>query len=335
MAERSIMNATSLHFLQLGNKTPLRVAAYTRISTEEERKDRGSFQTQKIFFENLIQSRPGWELAGIYGDYAKTGTQISGRHAFQQMLQDAAQRKMDYIITKSVSRFARNTADCLDSIRKLSACGIGVYFMEQGFDTGHAYGELILTVLASIAEMESESIRTNLLQTHRSMNARGTPVLPARYGYRREGLAWRIVPGEATRIRLAFLLAANSYGLTAIAGRLNELEQEEKTDKHWSATSVRTLLSNEIYAGDILTNKHCKVWNDKGKKTVRNTGFTDQFYIYDHHPAIITREMFQLISSLLKEKMLFGQRNYNAEEIRKVKRKAAGDLLLAEAHHLL
>ena len=102
------MDTFALQFLQPGNRTPLRIAAYIRISGEEERKDNGSFHTQQQFFTSLIQSCPDWKLAGIYGDYAKTGTQIAGRHAFQQMLRDAARGKMDYILTKSVSRFVRN-----------------------------------------------------------------------------------------------------------------------------------------------------------------------------------------------------------------------------------
>ena len=329
------MDTFALQFLQPGNRTPLRIAAYIRISGEEERKDSGSFHTQQHFFTSLIQSCPDWKLAGIYGDYAKTGTQIAGRHAFQQMLRDAARGKMDYILTKSVSRFARNAADCLESIRKLTACHVGIYFMEQGLDTGKTYGELLLTVLATIAEMEAESIRENLLQLHRAMNARGTPVLPARYGYRREKLAWQIVPQEAVRVRLAFLMAASGYRLSVITRKLNELERKEQTEKHWTLQSVRTLLSNEIYAGDILTNKHCSIRNQKGKQTVRNNGLVDQFYIYDHHPALIGRVLYQQVSRLLHNKQLFGQRHFSPDALQAAQAAANRDPLLDDRRSLL
>ncbi len=328
------MGDPTLAFLHLGSRTPLRVAAYTRISSEEECKDSGSFRTQKRFFESVIKSHPDWKFAGVYGDYAKTGTQIAGRHGFQKMLLDASKGKMDYILTKSVSRFARNTADCLDTVRKLTARGIGVYFMEQGFDTGNSYGELILTVLASIAEMEAESVRENLLLVHRAMNARGTPVLGARYGYRREKLEWRIVPDKARRVKLAFLLAANGHSLSAIVLQLNELEKRENTGKQWSLSSLNTLLGNEIYAGDILTNKHYSIQTEQGKKTVHNNGMIDQFYIRDHHPAIIGRELYQVISSLLNRKMLNGQRNFTAGALTEAQTAATADPLLDEVTNL-
>ena len=295
------MDNTAFHFIYLNAKQPVRVAAYIRISSEEELKETGSFRTQQQFFKNSIKARKDWQLAGIYGDYAKSGTQIYGRQSFQQMLQDAALGKLDYILTKSVSRFARNTADCLESIRRLSALGVGIYFLEQGFDTSNSYGELILTVLASIAEMEAESNRENQLLIHRTMNAKGTPVIAARYGYRRNKLQWFIQPQEAERVKLAFAAAAKSETITTIVQQLNCIEKKEETGKHWSSASVKRMLTNEIYVGDLLTNKYCTLHTAERKKTVRNKGLADQFYIHDHHEPIVNRKLFETVGRLLKE----------------------------------
>ena len=116
--------------IELCVNEPLRVAAYARISTEEEIAEEGSFENQKLFFENEIKSHSDWTLAKVYGDYAKSGTQIAGREEFQQMISDAQNHAFDYILTKSISRFARNTADCVESVRKLKAAGVNIYFMD-------------------------------------------------------------------------------------------------------------------------------------------------------------------------------------------------------------
>ena len=167
-----------LEGLNLGTKTPLRVTAYCRVSTEESQGT--SFEAQRDFFEKEIRSHPGWTLAGVYGDYARTGTQVEGRTGFQKMMKRAEQGCFDYIIAKSVSRFSRSTSDTLFCLRELSSLGIGVYFIEQGLDTLGGYGDLILSLLATIAEMESESISENVKTTLNGMNAKGTPLQRAR-----------------------------------------------------------------------------------------------------------------------------------------------------------
>ena len=205
--------------------------------------------------------------------------EIAGRAEFQKMMTDALHKDFDYILTKSISRFARNAADCVDSVRKLKAAGVNVYFMEQGIDTGSQFSELILTVLASIAEMEAESTRENILLTHKNMNALGTPVIPARYGYRRRGREWEIVPKQAKRIKIIYLFAAHEVPFKTIERFLNEMEIEENTGKVWSICSIKSALCSEVYIGDIFTNKTCRVQTREGAKVVKNDGYVDRFYI--------------------------------------------------------
>ena len=229
--------------LQIGNKTPLRVAAYCRVSRDGVQD--GSFETQRDFFINGIVGHPGWELGGLYADYAKTGTQIRGRTDFQRMMRHASAGKFDYILAKSISRFSRSVSDTMKSIRELTDLGIGVYFLEEDFDAGSINGEMVISILATVAEMESESISQNIKITQEAKNELGTPVRKCAYGYRRDGINWILDPKKAVRIKLAFLMAANGFCFSEIAGRLNQFEEVDETGKHWVSCLVRSLLQNE------------------------------------------------------------------------------------------
>lgn len=321
--------------IELCIKGHLRVAAYARISTIEEIAEEGSFENQKLFFENEIKSHSDWTLAKVYGDYAKSGTQIAGREEFQQMLYDAQNHRFDYILTKSISRFARNTADCVESVRKLKAAGVNIYFMEQGLDTASEFSELILTVLASIAEMEAESIRENILLTHRNMNALGTPVIAARYGYKRKGTDWIIVPEEALRIKIIYLFATHGVTLGIIKRFLNEIEIEEGTGKVWSICSIKRVLGSEVYFGDVFTNKTCKILTEEGRKEVVNEGFVDRYYIDHHHEPIIGRELGAVMMELIAKNEFAGQKNNKPTSLAEARAVADNDPLLDEVRDYL
>ena len=321
--------------IELCIKGPLRVAAYARVSTEEEIAEEGSFENQKLFFENEIKSHSDWTLTKVYGDYAKSGTQIAGREEFQQMLYDAENHRFDYVLTKSISRFARNTADCVESVRKLKAAGVNIYFMEQGLDTASEFSEMILTVLASIAEMEAESIRENILLTHRNMNALGTPVVAARYGYKRRGTDWIIVPSQAMRIKIIYLFAAHSVPLNTIKRFLNEIELEEGTGKVWSICSIKRVLGCEIYFGDIFTNKTCMTQFVDGKKRVKNEGYVDRYYIDYHHDPIISRELGAVMIEIAGKNGFAGQKNNTPTSLAEARAVADNDPLLDEVRDYL
>ena len=317
--------------LQIGNKTPLRVAAYCRVS-RDGRQD-GSFETQRDFFINGIVGHPGWELGGLYADQGKTGTQIRGRTDFQRMMRHARTGKFDYILAKSISRFSRSVSDTIKSIRELTDLGIGVYFLEEDFDTGSINGEMVISILASVAEMESESISQNIKITQEAKNELGTPVRKCAYGYKRDGINWVIDPKKAVRVKVAFLMAANGFCFTEIAVRLNQLEEVDETGKHWVGCLVRSLLQNEAYVGDILTNKTVIVRGTDAKRQVVNDNIVDKFYIDHHHEPMVSRRLFKKVNKMLTARKLAGQDAFRGVD--ELKALAGKDHLLDSVRTLL
>ena len=309
----------TLSGLKLGNKEPLRVAAYCRISFDEDDFD-GSYENQRKFFEKEIKEHPGWALAGIYGDYAKSGKEMKRRANFKKMMRRAEEGCIDYILVKSISRFSRSASDTLYCLRKLSKLGVGVYFMEQSLDTMSGYGDLIVTLLATIAEMESNSIAENMKVIFKGMNERGTPLLPARYGYVRKGKDWIIDPTQALRVKLAFLMAANGYAFSEIADHLNRFERVDRIDKDWTSRAVRLLLLSEVYIGDILTNKTTTIHVDGvGRKQVLNNNLEDQYYIDNHHDPLVGRSLWEKIGQMIRKRQLAGQHDFDGiEEVQKL-----------------
>ena len=296
------MDSISIANLELHGNKPLRVAAYTRISSEEEIKDNGSFVNQKKYFQKEIELHKDWINAGIYGDYGRSGTQIKGRNGFISMIKDACDGRMDYIITKSVSRFARNTADCIEVIRRLRRHDVNVYFIEQGFDTGGEYGELLLTVLAAIAEMESVSIVHNHTMIYSMMNARGTPLIKARFGYMKKGYQWIPVKEEARQIKLIYLLASKNITYSEIAACVNDYNRLQGNKRLWRDATVRSAILSEVYVGDLKTNKSCWIMTAEGKKRINNNGLVDSYYIKDHHEAIVGRKLYSLLGQRIRQK---------------------------------
>lgn len=317
--------------LRLGNKTPLRVAAYCRVSTEGVQDE--SFEEQLKFFMREINNHPGWEFAGIYADHAKTATQVKGRSDFLRMMNSARAHRFDFIVTKSISRFSRSVSDTMKYLRELTDLGIGVYFMEEGFDTQTINGEIVISVLASVAEMESESISQNIKIMFDAKNAMGTPLRKCAYGYMRAGETWVSDPKKAVRVKLAFLMAANGYCFTEIANRLNQFEEADGTHKEWTSSAIRWMLQNEVYTGDILTNKTVIVRDKDCKKQIRNDNIADKFYIDNHHDPMVGRELFKKVNKMLNERKLAGQDDFKGvDEVRAIARK---DHLLDSVRKLL
>ena len=310
-----------------------RIAAYCRVSTNNNNQD-DSLESQKQYFLNEVKRHPEWELAGIYADLAKTGTQIKGRTDFQRMMRHAEEHKFDYIITKSISRFSRNVADTLRCLEKLHDLGIGVYFLEQGYDTEEQGSQIILTMLASVAEYESKSIGESIQMTVDAMNQKGTPIRKCSYGYQKKGTGWAIVPKEAVRVKLGFLMAANGYSFKEIADRLNKFEELDKTRRSWDYQMVRNMFENEVYVGDILTTKHVQIeTEERCRKLVENKGIKDQYYISAHHDALVGRELFDKIRKMLFNKQLAGQEKFKG--VQKVQEIAKNDHLLDSVRRFL
>ncbi len=277
-------------------KTPRRVAVYCRVSTLSESQEE-SFETQCAYYEKRITADPTLTLVGIYGDQGISGKSAE-RPEFQLMLTDCKDGKVDVVMTKSISRFTRNLADCLETVRYLRTLGIPVIFEREGIDTMERDGEFLLTVLASIAQEEINSMSQNIKWAHEHYNAKGDPCRAPAYGYRMKiengRHIWSVCEPEAERVRYAFREAALGQKYSRIAKGLNEIENDERTGFTWSRNRLLYMLKNEVYTGDILTNKYVTPDYLSGR-SVKNKGQYRQYFIEDHHEPIISKEEFRLV----------------------------------------
>ena len=271
-----------------------KVAAYCRVSTDS--KDQlNSYHTQIGYYTNFIAQHPGWELADIYADEGITGTSLEKRDEFKRMLQDCRAGKIQRILVKSVSRFARNTLELIETTRELKDLGVVVVFEEQGIDTAQMLGEMQLTLLAMAAQEESTSISKNMRWSIQKRMDAGTYLgNTAPYGYRLEDGQLKIEETEATVVRRIFEMRLSGMGQVAITQELNRKRIQPRDGKPWTVYRVRYILSNERYIGDSLFQKKY-IADPLSHKSVRNHGERDQYYIHDTHEAIISRENFQKV----------------------------------------
>lgn len=296
---------------------PKRVAAYARVSTNSE-EQLTSYEAQVKHYTEYIKSRAltdNWQFVSVYTDRGITGTSTAKREGFNRMMQDALAGKIDLIITKSVSRFARNTVDTLTAIRKLKEHGVEVYFEEQNIYTLDGKGELLLTIMSSIAQEESRNISENVTWGIRKRFADGKVSMPYKrfMGYRcgEDGVP-EIVEAEAEIVRGIFRRFLEGATSTMIAKELNEADvpcpacksrlgedkiEAGKADRkkaRWSASTVESILTNEKYKGDaILQKTYC---TDYIRKTfvVNDGSEIPKYYAQNSHPAIISSEVFDL-----------------------------------------
>lgn len=276
-----------------------RVAAYCRVSTLAEEQAL-SFETQCAYYARLIDDDPTMMLAGVYGDRGGSGLTVKKRPAFQRMMEDCLDGKIDLVLTKSVSRFARNLSDCVRCVRLLREKGVPVLFEKEGIDSADPGGELILSVLASLAQQEVHAMSESVRWSFDCRNAGGQPARAARYGYRRDGSAWRVREPQAERVRLAFRMAAAGARYRDIRDALNGMESEAGTGERWTPYRVRAMLGSEVYAGDLLTNQWFTA-DYLTQRAARNRGDRPQYYLEGHHEAIIDRETFQAVSERLRQ----------------------------------
>ncbi len=283
----------------------LRTAAYCRVSTEKDIQEH-SYEAQQAYFRQRIEADPTMTLAGIYGDIGKSGRFIHHRRGLQQLLQDCENGRIDLVLVKSLSRFSRSLSDCLTMVRRLRELHIPVIFEKEGINTMEGSGELLLSIMASIAQEESRSIGENLRWAVKQSNARGEPFFHPSYGFRRkeDSRAWEIHHVEAQRVRRAFTLAATGeWTYREILTALNQLEQSEGTNVIWRKKRLVYLLTNVVYMGDCLTNRTYHIYTDR-LITRPNHGERDQYYIADHHPAIVSREMFERVQQVMQSGLL-------------------------------
>ena len=287
-------------------KARLRVAAYARVSSDS--KDQlNSYLAQVDYYTHHIWENPDWELADIYADEGISGQSTRKRDEFNRMMADCRDGKIDRILVKSVSRFARNTQDALYFMRELLRLGVTIHFEKENMDTGTLAFEQTAAIYAAFAQMESTSHSGNMRTSVRMRMEKGifTPSsLP--YGYRLNGLEPEIVPEEAQVVRRIFGLALQGRGRADIAQELNKLGvPRENGQKVWHESTIHYILSNRFYTGDSEWHKTCAT-DTLPIRQVKNRGQKPKYYVEDDHPGIISREEFQRVQEqIAARKKLF------------------------------
>jgi len=263
-----------------------------------------SLSAQVSYYNKLIQSNPEWLFCGVYADEALTGTK-DNRENFQRLLSECRAGRIDLIITKSISRFARNTVTLLETVRELKELGVDVYFEEQNIHSISPDGEFMLTLLGSYAQEESYSASENQKWRIRKDFEFGKVSTVIMLGYKRnsEGVL-EIIPEEAETVRMIFADFLNGIGRQSIANKLNELNILTKNGCQWTSEAIRRILRNEKYCGDILFQKSFRE-NHITKRKIENKGQLPQYYAEETHEPIINKETFLAVQELLKENQRF------------------------------
>lgn len=274
-----------------------RVAAYCRVSTDSE-EQLNSYTAQKNYYTQQIEGNPNWEMAGVFADEGITGTSLKKRAEFNRMIAACKRGRIDLIVTKSLSRFARNTVDCLETVRMLKANGIGVLFEKENINTLTESSEFLITLFSGFAQAESESLSKNVTWgKQKSMEAGNVPFQYKKMlGYRKgkDGTP-EIVPEEAETVRRIYDRYLAGCSLSQIKAELDAdgIPTAEGV-KGWSHQVIQNILTNEKYAGDAVLQK-TYVTDCISKRVKKNQGERPMYYVENHHPAIVTRQAFKRV----------------------------------------
>ncbi|MDR3586162.1 MAG: recombinase family protein [Desulfosporosinus sp.] len=277
----------------------LKVCAYVRVSTDQT-EQKNSFSAQMEHYTAYIKNNPAWNFAGIYADQALSGKNAAKRPEFMRMVTDAENKKFDLIITKSISRFARNTSDCLETVRKLKPLGINIFFEKENINTLNAESELMLSILSSVAEEELNSISQNMHWAYQRRFKQGKVMINATrfLGYDKDRNGNLIINEEqAAIVRRIFKDYLSGLGISLIAKGLDGIKTISGKVK-WAESTVRDIIKNEKYVGDALLQK--TITKDFKKK--RNKGEVPMYYVKDTHPAIVSRKDFEKAQELMVER---------------------------------
>lgn len=306
MKEVQIIKASKDKVIRSGAiiKNKIRVAPYARVSTDSD-EQKNSYESQKKYYQELVSNNPEWELVDIYADEAISGTQVYKRTDFIRMINDAMEGKIDMIITKSISRFARNTLDTLSYVRQLKDKGVAVFFEKENINTLTMNGELLLVILSFLAQQESESIGGNIKLGLKMKMSRGEMVGFNRclgYSYDKDTKEISIVPEEAEIVRYIFKRYIEGTGTYALAKELTRKGfKNAKGEVKWRDGSVACILKNEKYKGDLLQGKSFTV-DSISHKRLSNKGESDKFYLENHHEPIVSREIWDKAESIRKSR---------------------------------
>ena len=277
----------------------LRVAAYCRVSTDDE-EQLTSYEAQQTYYTDKIMTNRDWTMAGIFADEGITGTSARKRPEFLRMIRQCRQKKIDIILTKSISRFARNTVDCLNYIRVLRELGIAVIFEKENINTLEADSEILITMLGAFAQAESESISANVRWGKRQAMREGKAHIQDNrlYAYEKgEDGNPKILPEQAEVVRSIYNQYLTGASLRMIKERL-ESEQipNGAGNIHWTLSSIRSILTNEKYCGDVLLQK-TYVSDCISRKVIRNTGQLPMYLVQNHHEGIVDRKTFDAVQT--------------------------------------
>jgi len=281
-----------------------KVAAYARVSIETDRLAH-SLSAQVSYYRSLIQGNPEWEYAGVYADFGISGTGTAGRSEFLRLIADCEAGKIDIVLTKSISRFARNTVDLLSTVRHLKEIGVEVRFEKEHIHSFSGDGELMLSILASFAQEESRSISENckwgIRKRFQSGEIGTTNKHLLGYQYDEEQRKYTIIPEEAEAVRWMFQMYIEGISLRCIAENMNQAGIRSVLGNEFTKSTVRQLIFNEVYVGDIRRQK-CFMEDPIAKNKVKNKGQLPQYYIEDCHEAIIDRETWAKVQGEMERR---------------------------------
>lgn len=277
----------------------LRVAAYARVSSASD-DQLNSFAAQNNYYTTLISSKENWSMVDIYADEGITGTSAEKREDFQRLMADCRRGLIDRVLVKSISRFARNTKECLEAIRELKLLGIGVYFKKENIDTATMSGEMMTALFASFAQAESESISGNMRWSYqRRMQSGEFITCKAPFGYRLRNGKLEVEESEAEIIRLIFNRFLSGYSTSDIAEEVTNLGIPTRDGTpYWQQTTISYVLRNERYVGNALLQKKYTTQTLPYQKK-RNHGEQEQYFVTGSNPPIISKEIFNAAQSLI------------------------------------
>ncbi|MDO4302011.1 MAG: recombinase family protein [Clostridia bacterium] len=312
------------------------MAAYCRVSTDRE-EQLLSYENQLRYYKNYIESNPNYEFAGIYADEGITATNTKKRDNFNRMIADCRNKKIDRVITKSISRFARNTLDCLNYVRELKALGIGITFEKEGINTLESSGEVLLTILSSLAQDESRSISENTRWGIRRRYENGEYGISTKrfMGYDRDKDGKLIVNRKQAKVIKRIYEEYLSGKTVDYIKRILEREKIPKWDGtyKWQATTIQSILTNEKYKGDAELQKgHTVDFLTKTRK--KNEGELQKFYIEEDHEAIIEPEVWECVQlEMQRRKQYIKEHSLNSFSVKTETNPFYGKVLCGECNN--
>ena len=292
-----VIPATPADELALEEK-PLKVAAYVRVSTEND-EQKSSYELQVNEFTDRIKSNPHWEFAGIYSDEGISGTELSHRKGMLQMIEDAKAGKIQHILAKSIARFARNVVDCLSVIEELRKIGVGVHFDEANLYTLDATGNVVLTIMATVAEEESRSKSFIMNWSVERRFQKGIFLTPALLGYDKDEDGRLVInEEEAETVKVIFYLFLNGWSHSEIADLLTQYGRKTKLgNQEWNPTSIAGIIENERHCGYVIARKTYTP-NFKDHKSVKNTGQRNKYIDPKDHDPIVSKDVYDAANKL-------------------------------------